>query len=76
MPSEKRSTETTSYERRREELAKLIAEEVGYTWDSLYEHKSEWIDDRGLRHDVNTPYKTDFRCAADAVVQYFGDPTP
>lgn len=56
----------------RERLAKLIAAELGYEWDgerAIYENKSEYIGDRGKRgHDVNTPYKADFRNAADALL--------
>ena len=55
---------------RREALAKLIAEALGYKWDWLYANKSEWTADRHSRHDINTPMKPDFYAAADAVIEF------
>lgn len=50
-------------------LAKVIAEDLGYDWDTLYENKREWTADQGSRHDINVPYKTDFRAASKAVAE-------
>lgn len=51
-----------------EELAKAIATGLGYEWSTLYSGKAEYIADRGSRHDINTPYTTDFIEAARAVL--------
>jgi hypothetical protein len=46
-------------------IARKIAASLGYDWDTLYENKRERTDDRGKRHDINTPYKSDFIAAAE-----------
>lgn len=59
-----------SAERLREELARIIASAIGYDYDDLYANKAAWINDRGKRHDVNTPYQSDMRDAAAAVAAH------
>jgi hypothetical protein len=60
----------------RETAARAIASELGYDFDTLYETKQEWIDDRGARHDINVPRKPDFRDAADALLAPSGPLAP
>jgi hypothetical protein len=52
-------------------VAKAIASGLGYDYESLYEGKSEYIADRGSRHDINTPYKTDMEEAAEAAIKAY-----
>jgi len=51
-----------------EKVARAIADQIGPSYDDAYEDKREWTADRGKRHDVNTPYKCDFRNAAQAAI--------
>jgi len=54
-----------------ERIAKVICVGIGYEWDTLYATKSEWIRDRGSRHDINVPRKPDFEEAAKCVLETF-----
>lgn len=51
-----------------EAVARIISNEIGYPYDTLYEDKRDWIDGRGERYDVNVPYKSDMRYAAEAAI--------
>lgn len=51
-----------------EAVARVISNEIGYPYDTLYEDKRDWIDGRGERYDVNVPYKSDMRYAAEAAI--------
>lgn len=54
-----------------EEFTRLLSSSVlGIEYDDLYENKTEWIDDRGSRHDINVPYKGDLRDAAQEVIDW------
>lgn len=59
---------TDQWTKARESMLRALTKAVGYDYDSLYASKREWIDDRGNRHDVNTPYKCDFEDGLDAVL--------
>jgi hypothetical protein len=54
----------------REELARVLAAGLGFSWENLYQDKRDWTDDRGKRHDINTPYKSDYLDAADAILAW------
>lgn len=56
------------------EVAKVIAEGLGYSWDTLYQDKSDYRSDWGARNDINTPMKVDYFDAAKAVITLFGSP--
>ncbi len=58
-----------------EKCARAAARGLGYDWDTLYENKTEWTADRGSRHDINVPFKPDFREAAAAVIDTLNQPT-
>lgn len=51
-----------------EAVARAIAPVIGPRYEELYENKREWLDDRGRRHDINVPYKSDLRYAAEAAI--------
>lgn len=52
-----------------EAVARVVAPYVGPRYDDLYENKRAMINDSGRRcHDVNTPYKSDIRDAAEAAI--------
>jgi hypothetical protein len=56
-------------------VARAIAKGLGYDWDTLYAGKTEWVADRGSRHDINTPYKPDFTDAARAAIEAMRTPS-
>lgn len=58
-----------------ERMARKIADHLGYDFDTLYNNKSEWNDDRGSRHDINVPFRGDFLDAARAALDEMRVPT-
>lgn len=58
-----------------ERVEKAIADQLGLDLATLYKNKSEWIDDRGARHDINTPYRGDITDAACAAIEAMREPT-
>lgn len=51
-----------------ERVKLAICNALGYDFDDLYQGKREWVDDRGSRHDINTPFKVDFEEAAKVAI--------
>lgn len=58
-----------------ERMAKAIASGLGYEWETLYEDKADYNADHGLRHDVNTPFRPEFRDAAEEALKSIREPT-
>jgi len=55
-----------------EEVARVICDELGLDFGTLYQNKGEWIKDRSQRHDINTPYQCEVLAAAKAVITKIG----
>lgn len=57
-----------------ESVARIIASHIGLNYDRIFENKAEWTKNRGMRdaevYDINTPYRTDLRDAAKAVLAH------
>jgi hypothetical protein len=55
-------------------VAKALADAAGTPWDEIPEHKSQWIEWRGVSPvgrsiDVNEPFQTDYYDMADAAIR-------
>lgn len=52
-----------------EQLARALSTGIGYDYDTLYADKGEWVDDRGARHDINVPFKSDIDDGIQVVLE-------